>query len=268
MSFCFGFVSNDPSLTACALSPFQRILLFPEGAPHGWGMGYYQVDQPLLRKQPKAPPGPLDITATISRLRTNLIVGHVRSATIGNQRTENTHPFRFRNWIFCHCGTVDKFDLIREDMLRSVPDFIRRNIKGKTDSEHLFHLFLSFLNDTGQLDDPRIQPEVASQALGSTFAYVERLVLDRNATPSSGCCIVSNGAVLIAFRRGIEMMIARQNTYSCVGPDGKVVSAPNLKAVMLVGGTTLKYPGWEEVADGSIVTVDHRLNIEYSLPPI
>lgn len=264
MSFCFGFISNDPQRTACALSAFKTVLVRPDGAPNGWGMGYYQASQPLLRKQPKAPPGPLDIGEMAGKLRTNLIVGHVRSATVGSQRTENTHPFRYRNWLFCHSGTLDRFEQVKEDMLRSVPDFIRRNIRGKTDSEHLFHLFLSFLNDTGQMDDPRIKPEVASRALGSTFAYVDRLITDQGGAPSDDCCIVSNGSLLLAIRRGRLLKAARQSSYTCPDADGKLKPAVNLKAVVLVGGVEPNLPGWEDVADRSVVTVDGSLNIETS----
>jgi predicted glutamine amidotransferase len=264
MSFCFGFMSNDHMLTGCALTAFKPQLTLDEGAPNGWGMGYFQAGQPLLRKQPKAPPGPLTIAETAGKLKTNLILGHVRDATVGSQRTENTHPFRYRNWIFCHSGTLDRFEQVKTDMLRSVPDFIRRNIRGKTDSEHLFHLFLSFLNDTGQMDDPRIRPEIAARALGSTFAYVDRLIEDHGGEVSDDCCLVSNGAVLLGIRRGTVMKVARQSSYTCPDSDGKMKAAPNLKAVILVGGRDHDSPGWEEVADRSIVTVDGALNIEYS----
>jgi len=266
MSLCFAFVSNDPSQTACALSPFKDVLLLPDGAPDGWGMGYYQVGQPLLRKQPRTPPGPLDFVGIASNLRTNLMLGHVRSATTGGQRTENTHPFRYRNWIFCHSGTLDRFDEVREEMLRSVPDFIRRNIRGRTDSEHLFHLFLSFLNDTGRTDDPRIPPDVAARALASTFAYMDRLVVDRGGDPLKGCCVLSNGNVVVGIRRGTPMRVTRHATYVCPGADGKPTKVPNLRAVLLMGGTPPELAGWEEVSDGSIVTIDSTLNIDYSNP--
>jgi predicted glutamine amidotransferase len=264
MGFCFGFISNDSAMTALALSGFKDVLRFPEGAPHGWGMAYYQAGQPLLRKQPKMPAGPLDFTEASANLRTNLIIGHVRDATVGGPRTENTHPFRYRSWVFCHSGTIDRFDRIRDDMLRSVPDFIRRNIRGSTDSEHLFHLFLSFLNDTGKLDDPRIGPDVAAQALGSTFAYVDRLVADQGGTQQLGSCVISNGSLLVATRRGLDLKAFRQSAYTCLNPEGKPVPCSHLRAVMLIGGTTPSAPGWEEVADRAIVTVDSRLNISHS----
>lgn len=262
MSFSFGFVSNDPNLTGCALAAFEGALNRPGGAPDGWGMGYYQAGQPLLRKQPKAHDGPLDIAALASGLRATTIIGHCRDATAGGKRTDNTHPFRYRNWLCCHSGRVDRFEAIRDDLLRSVPDFIRRNIRGKTDSEHLFHLYLSFLNDTGKLDDPRISGEVAAQALGSTYAYVERLVADRGGSTTEECCIVTNGHILLAIRRGMPVHISRQSDFNCPDGSGRVVPAPNLKAVLLVAGEAPSGPGYEQVADRAIVTIDHNLNID------
>jgi predicted glutamine amidotransferase len=266
MSFCFGFISNDAAQTACALLPFRAGLTLAEGAPYGWGLGYYQAGQPLLRKQPKPLKDPLDFHAVASNLRTNLLIGHVRSATVGGTRTENTHPFRFRNWIFCHSGTIDRFEAIQEDMLRSIPDFLRRNIRGNTDSEHLFHLFLSFLNDTGRIDDPRIPPRVAAEALASTMSYLDRLVTDRGGAPQDGCCIVSQGECLLGYRRGIELKVARQTSYTCQSPQGKQVAMPHLKTVVLAAGSIPELPGWELVADRTFITVDNQFNIVTTTP--
>jgi predicted glutamine amidotransferase len=266
MGFCFAFVSNDANLSGCALTAFSDPLMIPGGAPHGWGLGYYQAGQPLLRKQPKPLEEPLDFATRAGQLRTSLVLGHVRDATVGGQRTENTHPFRYRNWIFCHTGTVDRFDGIKDDLLRAIPDFIRRNIRGGTDSEHLFHLFLSFLNDTGRMDDLRVRPEVVAQALASTYAYVDRLVSDRGGTPSTGCCLLSNGNIVVGTRRGQDLKLIRNQSFQCKGPDGKPINANHLKAVVMMGGTTPNLPGWETIAERAIVTVDSRLNIEYSTP--
>lgn len=267
MGFCFGFISNDSALLACALKPFGDVLLRPEGAPHGWGLGYFQAGQPLLRKQPKSLSEPLDFAAQAAALKSTLVIGHVRDATVGGQRTENTHPFRYRNWIFCHTGTLERFAEIREDLLRAVPEFIRRNIRGNTDSEHLFHLFLSFVNDTGRIDDQRIAPTIAAQALASTFTYADRLIADRGGSPASGCCVLTNGSVLVATRRGAPLAVFRTSSHRCEDSEGKPVNASHLKAVAIVGGNWApSSTGWEAVADRGIVTVDHRLNIEHTTP--
>jgi predicted glutamine amidotransferase len=200
-------------------------------------------------------------------LKANIILGQVKDTTVGGQRTENTPPFRYRNWIFCYSGTLNRFETIKEEMLLSVPDFIRRNIRGNTDSEHLFHLFLSFLNDTGRMDDPRIPPDIAARALAATLAYANRLITDRGGSPLTGCCLLSNGSIVLASRRTLDLKIIRNSSYSSAEKDGRPVSASHLKSVVILGGTvTSQMPGWEDVAENAIVTIDSQLNIKYSSP--
>jgi len=262
MSLSFAMISNDPVRTACALAPFRASLTLEQGAPHGWGLAYYQAGQPLLRKQPQTFNGVLDFTAEVANLRTNHILGHARNATTGRQSTENTHPFRYRGWTFCGTGTLDRFDQVKDDVLRSVPDFIRRNIRGQTDAEHLFHLFLSFLNDTGKLDDPRIPSEVAARAMGATFHYVDRLLGDRGGHPTDGVYLASNGVFVVGIRLGMPLRVKRHSGYACPGASGKIVPVPGLEAVVLLGAAQPRDPGWEEVPDHAIITVNSDLNIQ------
>ncbi len=262
MSFCFGFISNDAALTGCALEPFADNLTLPEGAPNGWGLAYYQVNQPLLRKQPKPFPGPMNLAEMAAGFRSNMVLGHVRNPTVGGLRTENTHPFRFRNWTYCHVGSMDKFEEIREELLRSIPDHVRRNIHGRTDSEHIFHLFLSYLKDKGKLDDARITPIEAARALLATHAFLDRMVEAAGGDPCTGSCLVSNGQFMLALRRGVPLGIRRQNTYSCPDGSGRVVPLPHLKSVVLIGGVEPTGPGWEQVEEGTVVSIDAQLEIQ------
>ncbi|MCC6746536.1 MAG: class II glutamine amidotransferase [Deltaproteobacteria bacterium] len=268
MSFCFAFLSNDAGLLGPALSPFRAVLHEAKGAPHGWGVGYYQAGQPLLRKQPKTPEGELDFVSKIEALRSNFIIGHRGGRRAGAQSTENTQPFRFRNWLFAHLGTVERFDEVKAGLLSSVPDFIRRNIRGATESEHLFHLFLAFLNDTGKMDDPRVSGAVVGRALDTTVAYLDRLVTDRSGPPASHCCLATNGRIVVARSRGLPLRVTRHGSYTNVGrgPDDRPLSYPHLKAVMLAGGSIPEAPRWETVAEGHTVVIDAELNIEYSVP--
>jgi len=109
-------------------------------------------------------------------LRTDCIVGHVRLATVGKEgRSENTAPYRFRSWLFAHNGTVDKFEEVRQHLRSHIPDFLQRNIRGQTESEHLMHLFLAFMFDGGKLDDPNLPALDAAAALWAMLNLVDRL---------------------------------------------------------------------------------------------
>src|SRR6185312_6094087 len=96
-------------------------------------------------------------------VRADVVLGHVRSATVGTLRTENTHPFRYRQWLFAQTGTLSQFDSIRDRLMASVPEFLRGGIRGETDAEILFHVFLSFLHDRGRLTEAQVDHHLVAE---------------------------------------------------------------------------------------------------------
>jgi len=139
----------------------------PQGQPRGfdaWGIGLYQGGDVLLKRRPQPTQGPIDFYAVASELRTDTFIAHARAATVGDNRNENTHPFRFRSWLFAHHGTLPGFggedparpsprQMALADALRAeIPEFLLRNLHGQTDSELLFHLFLTRLYESNHLD--------------------------------------------------------------------------------------------------------------------
>ena len=55
----------------------------------------------------------------------------------------NCHPFRRGQFVFMHNGGIGGFSQIRRNLLSSFNDDVFRSIRGSTDSEHAFALFLS-----------------------------------------------------------------------------------------------------------------------------
>ena len=53
-------------------------------------------------------------------LRADVLVAHVRTPTVGTLRTENTHPFRFRQWLFAQTGTVPEFAAVRDRLVATI----------------------------------------------------------------------------------------------------------------------------------------------------
>src|SRR5688572_19839811 len=133
MSRLFGFVCNDADRTRCALHLVAPVLAVSgEARRDGYGIAFYQNGEVLLKKRPLVE-GVVDFYELAKELRTDALIGHVREATMGNLKMENTHPFRFRSWVFAHSGTVTRFPEVKEAILASTPDFLRRNIRGDTD---------------------------------------------------------------------------------------------------------------------------------------
>ena len=197
MSRLFACAVSEARLLGHALYPWRRLLKIKETAtPYGWGIGYHQNQNVLVKRRPNHR-GPLDFYEVAGGLHATRIVGHVRRHTIGGTSPENTHPFRFRQWMFAHHGTVSRFDTIRPWVINSIPSFLKRSMRGDTDSEHLFHLFLAFLYDEGHLEDRKLPAEAAAQALRNTFHMVERFARDAGGDPSGLNVAVTNGRVML-----------------------------------------------------------------------
>jgi glutamine amidotransferase len=175
------------------------------GAQLGWGIGFYQGGEVLMRRRPIADHSAIDVAKLASDVRTDLVVGQVRNATVGALRTENTHPFRYRQWLFAQTGTLPSFDAIRPRLVASVPEFLRSSIRGETDAEILFYIFLSFLHDAGRLSEPITEPTLVRDALRSCLAVVDGMAAEVGGGSASVNLMVADGENLFALHRGLQM---------------------------------------------------------------
>src|ERR1700679_3863544 len=138
MARLFGIIGNRPDLAARVLAcDAEALRARSKGSPLGWGLGFYQGGEVLMRRRPIDDRPVIDIPSLAADIPADLLVGHVRHATVGALRTENTHPFRYRQWLFAQAGTVSEFDQVRERLIASLPDFLRSGIRGDTDAEVL-----------------------------------------------------------------------------------------------------------------------------------
>jgi glutamine amidotransferase len=225
-----------------------------------WGIGFYQGGEVLHKKRPKSARGSLEWREVTGNVRSDCAIIHFRTATVGDYRSENTHPFRMRQWLFAHSGTVHGFDAVREALLQPMPDFLSRNIRGTTDSEHVFHALLSFLHDRGQLDNPDIDPKIVLAAIRSTIALIDRLVSEIGAPQATLNFVLTNGRAMFGVRRGIPMHYVERESGD--GPRG---AASAFRYVMIVGNgpaaSPEAAPDWKPLEDGEAVIVGRDLRV-------
>lgn len=176
-----------------------------------------------MRRRPLDDRPVIDIAEVAGDVRADIAVGHVRAATVGALRTENTHPFRYRQWLFAQTGTLGQFDSVRERLVSSVPEFLRSDIRGETDAEVLFHVFLSFLHDSGRLGDAVVEAAFVREALRSSLALVDGMTAEVGGEPAVLNLIVSNGDFLVAVHRGLKMgyrtLRGRDDADAIIGDD-------------------------------------------------
>ena len=264
MARLFGFISNRPDLGAKVLEAEARLLEEKaSGTTLGWGVGFYQGGELLLRRRPVDDRPTLPLADALRDLRTDVLIGHVRHATVGAMRTENTHPFKYRQWLFAHTGTVAGFPAMRDRLAESIPQFLRRNVRGDTDSELLFHLFLSFLHDAGKLDQPQVDASDARAALRSSLALVDRLSAEEGAEASGGNLLVTDGEYLVAVhanqRMAYRVFQGRHDLEELLGDDGlrrsRVPDVASSRLCMLLGDFEGEAPRFTPVEKRAILTL-------------
>jgi predicted glutamine amidotransferase len=206
MARLFGLIGNRADLSGQVIDLERDVLRVPAGmlAPGAvsWGIGFYQGSEVLLRRRPHDERGSIDLGGLARDLRADLILGHVRAATVGGARTENTHPFRYREWLFAHTGSISRYAEIKPRLLESIPEFLRKNIRGDTDSEVLFHVVLSFLHDAGRLQEGGADGKTMAAALRSAASLIDHLVSEEGGEPGFHVnALLTDGERLAALHR-------------------------------------------------------------------
>ncbi|KAL1955239.1 hypothetical protein VTO42DRAFT_8898 [Malbranchea cinnamomea] len=127
----------------------------------GFGVGFYIAPQLSLE--------PCIFTSTLpawncenlerlaSKTCSSLIFAHVRATTEGSLAENNCHPFQHNTLMWMHNGNLGGWKHIKRALAGSLADKWYLNVKGGTDSEWAFALFLDLMEKEGV--DPSSSPE-------------------------------------------------------------------------------------------------------------
>jgi len=268
MARLFGLLGNRADLTGRVLA-FEREALRVKNGGHegavGWGLGFYQGGEVLIRRRPIDERDEIDVAQLGADVRAEIVVGHVRQPTVGTLRTENTHPFRYRQWLYAQTGTLSSFDQTRDRLVQSVPEFLRAGIRGDSDAEIVFQVFLSFLHDAGKLDDLLVDTGVVHEAIRGTLRVVDAISAEVGGEPADVNLVVSNGDIVVAAHRRKKMALrtfsGRDDAEAIIGDDQQVRRrTPELGQVQFAivasdfDSETIP-PRWNAVKDRAMVSL-------------
>ncbi|GAM17898.1 hypothetical protein SAMD00019534_010730 [Acytostelium subglobosum LB1] len=94
--------------------------------------------------------------------KSGCIMSHVRAASAGAITNNNCHPFTFKNFSWMHNGTVSYFPKLKRNILNMLTQTAFESIKGTTDSEMVFALFISnYERETGYKPKPVVHQTTA-----------------------------------------------------------------------------------------------------------
>jgi glutamine amidotransferase len=255
LSHLVAYLGNEPERLECALLPARAALHSQTPSqPNGWGLGFIQGGEVLLQKRPRSESSDVDFFNLARDLHANALIARGGLDEDARTSADNADPFRFRWWLFGSVGVSEGFPHVRERLLASVPDFLRRNIRGRSASEHIFHLFLAFLHDAGLLETLATDPVPVARALRESIAFVDRLLATAGAPSLRMALVATNGRCLVARANGLPMQylpiagimdctVCRHRNAS--HSDDRRISHESLRAVVVEADAAAPLrPGW------------------------
>jgi glutamine amidotransferase len=195
---------------------------------------------------------------------------HLRRATVGAYREENTHPFRHHNWLFAHDGTIAGFGDLRPALVNGLPSFLRRAIAGDTDTEHAFAVFLSELTDAELLKALHPSATQVAAAMSRTIVRLESLAREVGSDGHSTLNLVAtNGQALVASRIGARPLwwaeLGSLDTCELCGLDAETpedhplrLSHHSLRTVVVTTALS-DTTGWRLLEYGQVIAWDQEL---------
>jgi hypothetical protein len=198
----FACMCNQPQRLAEALAPVRPVLVAPPPIAR-WGLAYAQSGDVLLVRTPKASSVAVDLAAPLAEVSTDCAIGQSIGSTDGDGLggTDNTPPFRFRRWMFALTGQP-ALEGAAARLVDHVPEYLRRNLKGRTPGELVFHVFLAMLHDEGSIDDANLPLAATRRALAATIKLVAAEQANAKLATEGGLgnIVVSNGRSMVAVR--------------------------------------------------------------------
>lgn len=186
----FGLSSSQPADLTASLGLFAQRGGGSADNPDGWGLAYLKDGEFQLEKEPTAAAHSKRFASLYSRVRSDLVLAHVRKAKNPPVNTlANTHPFLCaccgREWAFAHNGTVP--DIMGNDATRLQG---RCHPEGDTDSEYACYYLLE-----------KIAPLFRAEVEPGSSAWLEELAAVSEFIASYGQFnfLMSDGRYLIAY---------------------------------------------------------------------
>ncbi|WP_286765243.1 MULTISPECIES: class II glutamine amidotransferase [Rhodopirellula] len=241
----------------------------------GFGLAWYVPDlsdSPALFRstQPAWNDRNLQQLAEVSK--SHLILAHVRAATGDTDVSQaNCHPFVGGRFAFMHNGSVANYHQVRRGWMQTLRDESYDQVRGQTDSELMFALFLGELGDSNGIGP-------MSEAVQNVIRRAERTRTEQKIEePNFLNLAVTNGREVVATRFASDNAIPRSlfvaQGEGCECEDGEFLmkttgthqQKPSRAASTVIASEPLSdQPLWTEVAPGQLLTIssDGRLTNE------
>ncbi len=253
----FGCRSRDPGGVSHELFHGANALRVQSREhPDGWGLGWYESGAPRVIRSLTPAHGDADFEKLSHFVAAQTVLAHVRKASVGRVAMENTHPFQRGPWLFAHNGTLPDWDRARGPLEALIDPSLRPELRGETDSERCFLIFLSRLRRRCDLEDA--DAGSAASALAETVGLV-REIAERGGEDASTTFLTTDGRLLLASRRRRTLFVSSPAP-DALGHCEYVAIASEDPGEPPPGGKR----AWRLLPEDALVAVDAQLRLSVS----
>lgn len=167
-----------------------------------WDIASHDPSMPYLYKTPQLPFYDENLRNLASKITPSCFLAHIRGVSYNEKQvvsTQNVHPFIFNgsNVTLAHNGVLIHFEQMKFDLLPFIKPEFQKDIRGTTDSEWIYAIFLS------QLPHPygRYKTNEIIKAIIETLKILQKVRHKHNiAITSPVNLFISNGEFIAATR--------------------------------------------------------------------
>ena len=241
----------------------------------GFGFGWYVKEissEPALFRSIRPAWNDSNLRSIAEKTKTDCLFAHIRAASHGEVNQQNCHPFKHGKLLMMHNGGIGGFDEIKRRIVEQLNDEAYSWVRGQTDTEHLYALFLTNLAKANILDSTG-KPEEVFGVLQDTIAQVEKIKKESgvsklsllNLVVTNGCWIVGTKYVSSGSNQDANTLYYSSGSkYECV--DGVCMmekSSKDERSVLVVSEklTEIK-DDWKAVPVNHGVVVKEDLSVD------
>ena len=167
-----------------------------------WDASSHAPEKPFAYGSPSLPVFDRNLKNLAEKVRAACVLGHVRGvaySTTVDISLQNVHPFQFEDlpWCLAHNGDLAGFAQMKPLLARHMKTEFLAQIRGTTDSEWIYALFVSQLPDALKPGTEKSAFEAIERTLGIIREARAELGID---VSSSVNLFIANGSQLAAVR--------------------------------------------------------------------
>lgn len=216
----------------------------------GFGLGWYNHDideEPAIFRSVRPAWNDANLLSIASKVLSKCYLAHIRASTVGDVSLSNCHPFSYKDFLFAHNGTVHNFSKIRKKLLYDLGDVYFNQIKGQTDSEHLFMKLMS------DLDGKQVSTTLLYHGLKSLRDYLDSLFREINE--------IADFRINSVITNGHIMAVTRYSNLTTTPPHSLYFSSNLMKEAIIVASEKLTESenDWQEIPPNHILLIEEDL---------